>query len=336
MQIPKRSVGMLAAAVLLPAGLYAQSVISAKSGVIHLAQGSVFIGDQKVDQKFGTFPDIKENMQLRTEEGRAEVLLTPGIFLRVGEDSAIRMISNRLIDTRVEFLAGQAMLESDISYKDNKDTHVTLVFRDYNITIARHGLFELQSSPAQLKVYSGEIEVAHGGEKALLKEGRLLPLTGAMIAEKFDSKEGGSLYRWSQNRSDSISVANLSAAKTASDSGYIVPPGGSWFFNRFYGLYTYLPGSGMFSSPFGNLFYSPTAVYSNFYNPIRYYGLGTANVGTRTALIAPMPNMRSTTLAVANNSVPQASAPAARSSVAAPPASGGISLGSGRAGGHGH
>src|SRR2546429_3861810 len=48
------------------------------------------------------FPDVKENWQLRTEEGRAEVLLTPGVFLRVSENSAIRMIANRLIDTRVD------------------------------------------------------------------------------------------------------------------------------------------------------------------------------------------------------------------------------------------
>jgi len=33
-----------------------------------------------VDSKFGSFPDIKENGQVRTEDGRAEVLLRPASF----------------------------------------------------------------------------------------------------------------------------------------------------------------------------------------------------------------------------------------------------------------
>lgn len=61
----------------------AQSVISAKSGVVHYVEGRAFLNDQLVETKFGEFPDLKENQVLRTEEGRAEVLLTPGVFLRV-------------------------------------------------------------------------------------------------------------------------------------------------------------------------------------------------------------------------------------------------------------
>ena len=79
----------------------AQSVISARSGLIHYVEGQVYLGDQPVETKFGSFPEVKENGQLRTEDGRAEVLLTPGVFLRLGENSSFRMVTNRLIvDTR--------------------------------------------------------------------------------------------------------------------------------------------------------------------------------------------------------------------------------------------
>src|SRR5689334_14600218 len=84
----------------------AQAVISAHSGVVHFSEGSVFIDDQPLDQKVGTFPNIKEGSTLRTEKGRAEILLTPGIFLRLDENSSIRMRSNSLEDTRVEFIRG--------------------------------------------------------------------------------------------------------------------------------------------------------------------------------------------------------------------------------------
>src|ERR1700735_3738192 len=62
----------------LPAS--AQSVISAHSGLIHFSEGSVYLDDQRVEQKTGKFGQMNNGSELRTEEGRAEVLLTPGTF----------------------------------------------------------------------------------------------------------------------------------------------------------------------------------------------------------------------------------------------------------------
>src|SRR5580704_9819856 len=105
----------------------AQSVISARSGLIHYVEGQVYLGDQPVETKFGVFPEVKENQELKTEEGRAEVLLTPGVFLRLGENSSFRMITNRLIDTRVEFLSGSAIVEAEDIRKDNS---ITVIYKD--------------------------------------------------------------------------------------------------------------------------------------------------------------------------------------------------------------
>src|SRR5438105_10942371 len=88
----------------------AQMVVSVHSGVIHFAEGPVFIDDQPLEQKFGTFPSIKEGSTLRTEQGRAEILLTPGVFLRIDENTSIRMISSSLMDTRLELLQGSVIL----------------------------------------------------------------------------------------------------------------------------------------------------------------------------------------------------------------------------------
>jgi len=65
-------------------------------------EGRAYLGDKPVEPKLGQFPDIKENQEFRTEDGRAEILLTPGVFLRLGENSSVRMLSTRLTDTRVE------------------------------------------------------------------------------------------------------------------------------------------------------------------------------------------------------------------------------------------
>jgi hypothetical protein len=109
--------GLLAGAVIvLPAG--AQSVLSVRSGVVHYVEGDAFIGDKTADLKFGQFPNITEGQTFRTEAGRAEILLTPGSFLRIAENSEIRMVSTHLSDTRVELLKGEIAVESVDSSKD--------------------------------------------------------------------------------------------------------------------------------------------------------------------------------------------------------------------------
>src|SRR5437764_15192965 len=83
---------------------FAQTVIGAKSGVINYVEGDVYLADKPYAMQPSVFGEVKENMVLRTEEGRAEVLLPPGVFLRMGEKSAFKMVTNRLIDTRLELL----------------------------------------------------------------------------------------------------------------------------------------------------------------------------------------------------------------------------------------
>src|SRR6516165_8297593 len=94
----------------LPAG--GQSVISTRSGVVYFFEGTVYLGDQLLEFHPGKFSSVPQGAELRTGEGRAEVLLTPGVFVRMGERSTIRMIANELSDTRVELLAGSAVVDS--------------------------------------------------------------------------------------------------------------------------------------------------------------------------------------------------------------------------------
>src|ERR1019366_10687053 len=66
----------------------AQSITSARSGTVHYFEGDVSIEGQPLQPKPARFPEVKEKEVLRTGQGRAELLLTPGVFLRVGENSA--------------------------------------------------------------------------------------------------------------------------------------------------------------------------------------------------------------------------------------------------------
>jgi hypothetical protein len=93
----------------------AQPVVSAKSGTIAYIEGNVFLDEQPVEVSVSHFPNIQEKSVVRTEEGRAEILLTPGVTLRLGEKGSLRMITNRLIDTRLELTGGSAVVVADRS-----------------------------------------------------------------------------------------------------------------------------------------------------------------------------------------------------------------------------
>jgi hypothetical protein len=260
----------------------AQSVISTHSGVVHFFEGSVFIGDKPMEQKFGRFPDLPEGGELRTEQGRAEVLLTPGTFLRIGENSAIRMVSNQLSDTRVELLAGSAILEST---QYSKDTCVTLIYKTWQVSLPGEGLYRLDAEPPRLRVYQGGAEVTarDSGNSVHVKSGELLPFAEVLVAEEFKDDSGDAFSDWAVRRSGAISSDNSIASQifddpSSLDNSTMAFGGGFTYFPL-----TAVPALGL-GSPYGLSFWSPVqpalaSIYANplYLPPYGYYlGLSSA------------------------------------------------------------
>lgn len=322
--VQRRIASVTAVAAFAASAAFAQIVLPAKSGLVHYFEGDVSVNGEALLDRPGTFADMKKSGVLTTEMGRAEVLLTPGVFLRVGERSEVKMLNTSLADTRVELLSGQAMVESDTPMKDNL---VSVVYKDYTVVFRKHGLYGFSTDPAELKVYSGEAEVSTaGGASVMVKEGRLMPFAASLASERFDSKSGDSLFRWSRNRSEYVSIANVSAARTAHDNGFVSSGIGNWFYNDSYGMYTYLPGGrGTFMSPFGFSFFSPYSVYSSYYPT--YYGGGSNESSSGKPVTT-----RSTLLSNAN-ATPSRSSPGPSASGVGAVSTGG---GAGHAGGKGH
>ena len=102
-----------APALLAVAGaLYGQQIISAKSGLLNHIEGNALLNGYQIMVRPGEFPQMNEGDALRTEKGHQEVLLGPGVFLRLGENSAFRLVSALLTDTRVDFEKGSAVVEA--------------------------------------------------------------------------------------------------------------------------------------------------------------------------------------------------------------------------------
>jgi hypothetical protein len=280
----------------IPAAL-AQNVISAKAGLVHVVEGDVYLNDQKIQPKITEFPDIKEGNILKTGEGRVEVLLSPGAFLRMAEDSSFQMVSTRLADVRLEALKGSTLIEVAELLKENG---ITVVLKDATVALKKPGLYRFDSDPYDIKVYDGEASVQSGDKFFTLKDGRQLTAAdGAWTASRFDKEDGDALYRWAKRRSSYVAMANVSAARQARTNGdgtlngncygngfgygygygygYMSTVsnncasypagwrGGGWVFNPYYGMYTYLPMNGMMYSPFGWSYWSPRTVQRAYY-----------------------------------------------------------------------
>jgi hypothetical protein len=188
-----------------------QEVISTRSGVIHYFEGAVSLNDQPLEPRLGRFPSMSEGAELRTAQGRAEVLLTPGVILRIDQNSAIRMLSNSLADSRVELLTGSAMIESA---EPEAGTSVTLTYRDWQVRFPQKGVYRIDSSPACVRVHEGEAEVtdAATGEPVAIERGMDLPLAAALVPEQTVNEAGDALSSWARGRADSISADNQIAA----------------------------------------------------------------------------------------------------------------------------
>ena len=193
--------------------LSGQSVISTRSGLINFSEGLVFVDGQPLAKKFGTFERLKNGSSLVTQAGRAEILLTPGTFLRVGENSSIRMVSDNLSDTQVEVLAGSSMLDSEGAAAGS---FVKLIFRDSTIQITKPGRYRVDAEPPQLRVYQGEAQVNRDGSPLKIESSQLLPLDGAPVVKRFTDGADGLLDVWSDERHSMI-AGNLASSQAITD-----------------------------------------------------------------------------------------------------------------------
>lgn len=256
----------------------AQMIVSAKSGVVNYVEGNVLLDGKTIESSITKYTDIKENSVLHTGEGRAEVLLTPGTILRMGESADLKMITNRLIDTRVELQRGSAVVETVQTAKDNS---VTVVVNHGAASLAKAGIYRFDTAPPRLEVFHGEAMVEINGQTIPVSSGRMLMLDGSSaVVEKFNAEDTDALDHWSRQRGQLLAMANPSTAKSLLSGGYSGYGYSSygcnpyWGFNSWYGMYTYVPCRGYFRDPYGFGYWSPVSVMNFYYRPMPTFGSG--------------------------------------------------------------
>jgi uncharacterized membrane protein YgcG len=240
----------------------------ARPGSVNYIEGAAFLEGRQLQAHDIGSTELIPGAVLSTQAGKAEILLTPGVFLRLDDYSAVKMISPDLTLTKVELLHGRAGVEVDEVYPQNDlqiiDASVTtqLVKTGYYEFDANHPMAMVFKGLAAIEVGDGQYKVVKGHHEVKLPEGETLKPV------KFDARTAeDELYNWSSLRSQYLAEANNQIAGAYAGAASFNP---GWYWDT-YGLgYTFI-GAGPFWSPFGFGFYPPW--YGGFYGG-GYYGRG--------------------------------------------------------------
>lgn len=232
----------------------------AQPGAINYLEGQASIANQQINQNSVGSVQLQAGQILNTQAGKVEVLLVPGTFLRVDENSSVKMVNPGLADTELEIDKGRAMVEAtDI----NKNNDIRVDQNGVTTRILKNGLYDFDANQSTIRVFKGKAEVLLNDKKIDFGQERELVLNanGKSKAKDFDARNyEDDFFRWSALRSGYLSEASVDQARVYVNGGpgWLGP---GWYWDPWFSCYTFIPGGGIFYSPFGWGFYSPFAVY---------------------------------------------------------------------------
>ncbi len=265
--VPNMKMLLSLAALTVPAGMVWAQTPNPSAGVVpgtvNYVEGQVQVDGKPVTKSSVGKTAVPQGATISTGDGKAEVLLTPGVFVRLGANSEMTMVKPDLTRTEVELERGKADVEVDQVYKQND----LLVDQDgQKVKLLDNGLYAFDTNQGTLQVFNGKANVTpddgdgevvkgqtvKGGHELALNDPEVKPAK----FKKKDAEDG--LYDFSNLRSNYLGEANTQLANQY-PGGFGFSPGWAW--NSGLLGYTWLPGDGAFLSPFGYGFYSPLAFY---------------------------------------------------------------------------
>lgn len=244
---------------------------SALPGTVNYVEGQASLNGRPLSVKQNGSDQVEPNQNLTTANGHAEMLLSPGAYLRTGSNSEVRMVSNGLASPTVEVVRGEAMVEMD---GKATDAQITILQHGATAVILKPGLYQFDADQNRIAVFDGKLKVTENGrEKELGKGHEALLNRPKFKTEGFDAKASqDDLYRWSSVRSSYLAEASQQVAQNAY-YGYGPYWGAGWYWDPWFDMYSWLPGDGFWYSPFGYPFFGVGYVpYAGLYGRYGFRG----------------------------------------------------------------
>lgn len=236
-------------------------LISAKAGGVNYVEGGVTLRDaagRMTRMIKGNYVDVGERLET-TSDGRAEILLNPGSYLRLGPNSAFAFETTNLDDLRLSVSRGGAVFEV---FAD-EEFRVTVNTPASSFALIRSGVYRVDvnsENSATLSVWKGLATAGLAAQQ--IKAGREVTVSGGnFVAAKFDRDEKDPLDAWSRTRAkeaaNTVSQLERRSMRTALMQSFVgrrwnvYDSFGLWVYSPFAGRYCFLPFGYGWSSPYG-------------------------------------------------------------------------------------
>jgi len=262
-------------------------VISAKAGGINAITGQAKVHSRgETDwQQLVITDNLDAGDHVRTAfDGRVEILLNPGSYLRLGGDSEVELSNNSLENLEVRLLRGTAIVEA--TGLEDLDLNINISTPHTKLAIVRQGLYRLNVVPenaTELIVRKGRVILndsphtkVKGGNKVIFNATNV-SVAKLTKAEK-KASESEDVDVWSKDRGKMLAQANSRINNRMLNSAFAMFSGldgfsrdpfsqrnGIWFYNANARCYTFLPFFYGWGSPYGSY---NTSIY---YAPAYYY-----------------------------------------------------------------
>ena len=225
----------------------------ARPGSLNYIEGQASIEGQSLGPEAIGTTELKPGQSLETQAGKVEILLTPGVFFRLGDNSTVMMISPSLTNTELRLDKGEATVEVAQLHPEN---NIVIAEDGAKVRLTKTGFYDFDADHNVVRVYEGQATVEVNGQNIEVKNEHQLAFTAgaSMKPEKFDKNTQDDLYKWSSLRSSYLAEANVDRAQVYQMGNWY---GAGWDWDPYYDAYTFIPGDGIFYSPFGWGFYSP-------------------------------------------------------------------------------
>lgn len=287
-------------------------IVSAKAGGVNHVTGGV-----RVERANGTKQTfiLAKGDELNDKDkvsvgaaGRIEILLNPGSYLRLAENTELEFTSTDLENLKLNLRQGSALIEAS-AVGGERGADVSIKTPQATVELEKSGIYRINTdiNATEIYVWKGEARVGN----QIIKAGRKTVVGSngvAIAAVKFDKEDSrDALDIWSKERAKELAKLNDKLERrqlSRAFSGYGFNSftgryGGFWVFNRLTGGYCYVPyGWSYWNSPYGY----------GYGSGVIYYGGGeqTVKVIRSHTLINPVepPGAPATTRTVVSPAAP--------------------------------
>ena len=237
-------------------------VISANAGGVNYVEGKVAVAQKSGKSGYllkGDTLEVGDKVTTGTD-GKAEILLNPGSYIRLAGNSGFEFTNTSLDDLQVKLTAGSAMFEviTDDEFKFAVNTPKA------QFNIVQSGVYQvdvLSDGSGKIAVWKGKAEVGTG-KATTVKGGREATVSNGQVAiEKFKRDDKESLAAWSKTRAKELAKVNSRLERnnlrntllnSFNNNGWnMYNSYGLWVFDRFSGNHCFLPFGYGWSSPYG-------------------------------------------------------------------------------------